>query len=224
MQRYIFIRIGQAAITLVILSLAVFLSVHLTGVPRPLPARARGDGGGLRADEKEHGPGPAPAGAVRQLPRQRDPGRLRNVPHQGGAGPGHPAAAPAGHAAAGRSRLHPDHNSGDSLGNPVGHQAGLDLRPDRQVLRCRRYRGPQLLDRHHADPAVRRPSWAGCPPTAGAASSTSSCPPSCCPGTAWRGLLRLARSSMLEVMDKRIRQVRPHQGPCPSGWSSSSTP
>ena len=33
MQRYIFIRIGQAAITLVILSLAVFLSVHLTGDP-----------------------------------------------------------------------------------------------------------------------------------------------------------------------------------------------
>ena len=33
MQRYIFIRIGQAGITLVILSLAVFLSVHLTGDP-----------------------------------------------------------------------------------------------------------------------------------------------------------------------------------------------
>ncbi len=33
MQRYIFIRIVQAAITLLILSLAVFLSVHLTGDP-----------------------------------------------------------------------------------------------------------------------------------------------------------------------------------------------
>lgn len=33
MQRYILVRIGQAAITLLILSLAVFLSVHLTGDP-----------------------------------------------------------------------------------------------------------------------------------------------------------------------------------------------
>ena len=33
MQRYIVIRIFQAIITLVILSLAVFLSVHLTGDP-----------------------------------------------------------------------------------------------------------------------------------------------------------------------------------------------
>ena len=33
MQRYIAIRVFQAAITLLILSLAVFLSVHLTGDP-----------------------------------------------------------------------------------------------------------------------------------------------------------------------------------------------
>ena len=33
MQRFIFIRILQALITLLILSLAVFLSVHLTGDP-----------------------------------------------------------------------------------------------------------------------------------------------------------------------------------------------
>ena len=33
MQRYIFIRVGQGIITLLVLSLAVFLSVHLTGDP-----------------------------------------------------------------------------------------------------------------------------------------------------------------------------------------------
>ncbi len=33
MYRYIIVRIGQAIITLLVLSLAVFLSVHLTGDP-----------------------------------------------------------------------------------------------------------------------------------------------------------------------------------------------
>jgi glutathione transport system permease protein len=33
MQRYILVRLAQALLTLVVLSLAVFLSVHLTGDP-----------------------------------------------------------------------------------------------------------------------------------------------------------------------------------------------
>ena len=39
------------------------------------------------------------------------------------------------------------------------------------------------------------------PTLAEVVSTTSSCRLSCCPGTAWAGVLRLSRSSMLEVLD-----------------------
>ena len=81
MHRYIFVRICQAAVTLLILSLAVFLSVHLTGDPALYllgPEATEADYEQLKKNMGLDRPLPVQYAG---FPGQRGPGRLWNVSH-----------------------------------------------------------------------------------------------------------------------------------------------